>query len=803
MLTFTKFALFFISVNFLTENMGFFTHWLNLGLGITLLLCFIMTYFPFKITRGLPRFGNKGLWITGIILFLFGFALLSQDIILRLIGVLFILFGLDLFLREACLVGVNNPAKELPPLLFATTGYLFFMIFYKFNPFVWCWEQELSLALTTFISSITKVNILLGHTFCGFHASILLVFLILSSFLFESGGKPPHSKFSQRKKVFSLVLSLVLFIVVQFVYIIGFGLLGKFLHKTDILLLTMPLYLPLLLLVPLYFSLRQVEFGLINLKEGTKLLPIILSLILVSVSIGFLTFTHPAKPAGKEKVVFYTKGFVNWLIPNFEDFGSRSGGMFGNLPLFVARLGFEPAWTETINPGILKETKILVMINIDEPILDSEKKAIWDFVEKGGSLLLLGDHTFYKKGDRNHLNDLLKPVHISYNFDSADYFIGGWLHSYEYLVHPITIGLNDIEDEPGIVVGASLKVNYPAYPVIMGKYGYSDPGRADNPDEAYLGNLDYDPGEQLGDLVLAACQNYGKGRVLVFGDTSGFANPILVFSHDFANQVFTWLAGDKRDNFNYRYLLIALITLITALVLFLVFSRNPVILISFVFITLIFVCLSTELNKKNQSRIPNGNIAYVDNSHLGYYSLESWKPNGVMGLHFNLMRNGYLSFMLKDFSEQKILNSDILILIAPTKPFTNKEIEIIKEYLNQGGTVILAVGFEEKGGSLKLMDDFGVRVLNVPLGYFQVEMEGTGQTATFYKGWPVTCDNKKVEVVCSAYDYSLIVSLPYGKGKFVVIGDTFFFSNQILEEEEQPHMEAIYFFRWLLHTLVR
>lgn len=788
MLKFIRFTTYFISINFLTENMGFFTHWFNLGVGMTLLVCFILTYFPFKLTMG-----NKGLWMSGVFFFLFGFALLPQDIILRITGVLFILFGLDLFLR-----GVNNSASELPALLFATTCYLFFMVFYKFNPFVWCWEQGLSLALTTFISSIgeacpVKVNILSGHTFLGLHASILLVFLILSFYLFSQG-----------KKVFSLVSILVLIIAVQVIYIIGVGLLGKFLHKTDILLLTLPLYLPLLQLVPLYISLRRVEFQPISLNLGkNRVIPAILSLILVAGSIGFLTLTPSASPGGKEKVVFYTKGFVNWLIPNFEDFGARSGGMFGNLPLFVARLGFEPTWTEMINQKTLKEAKILVMINIDEPIPETEKEAIWDFVKKGGALLLLGDHTFYKKGGSNHLNDLLKPVQIKYNFDSADYFIGGWLHSYEYLVHPLTIGLKDVEDEPGIVVGASLKVNYPAYPIIMGKYGYSDPGREDNPDGAYLDNLDYDPGEQLGDLVLVACQNYGQGKVLVFGDTSSLANPILIFSHDFANQVFTWLAGDKRDNFNYNNLFISLLGLIIALVLFLIFIKNPLVLICMAGITLSIICWTTNLNLRNHIRIPKGNIAYVDNSHLGYYSLEFWKPNGVMGLHFNLMRNGYLSFMLRDFSKQKILNSDLLILIAPTKPFTNKEIEIVKEYMNQGGVVILAVGYEEKGGSLKLMKDFGFRILNVPLGYFQVEMEGLNQTATFYKGWPIVCDNKKAEVLCRAYNYPLIVSLPYGNGKFVVIGDTFFFSNQILEEEEQPHLEAIYFFRWLLHTILK
>lgn len=784
MLQFTKFALFFISINFLVENMGFFTHWLSLFLGIILLLCFIMSYFPFKL-----MIVDKRLLVVGLILFLFGFALLPNDIILRLIGLLFILFGFNLFLR-----GVNYPTQEVPILLFATAGYLFFMIFYKFNPFLWCWMQTLSLSLTTVISLFIGRNILLGHTFLGVHASILLISIILSSYLF-----------SHKKKISSLVLPLVLILVIHVVYIIGFAFLGEVLHKKDLFLLSLPTLFPLLLFVPLYFNLRHVEFHIESLKLREKnkfIIPIIL--LLVCFSIGFLTFTYTfPKPVGKDqKIVFYTKGLLNWVIPNFQDFGARSSGMFGNLPLFVARLGFEPNWTEIISQEILKEASVLVMINIDEPILESEKEAIWNFVKKGGSLLLLGDHTFYTTGGSNHLNDILEPVNIRYNFDSADYFIGGWLHSYEYLNHTLTVGLGDIEDEPGIVVGASLKVNYPAYPIIMGKYGYSDPGEEDKLEKGYLGNLDYDPGEQLGDLILVACQNYGKGKVLVFGDTSSFANSILVFSHDFVNRVFTWLAGNKRDNFNYLYFFISLITLIIALVLFLVFSRNPVILIYSIAIVLILICVSTNLNKKNQIKIPKGNIAYVDNSHLGYYTLDAWKSQGTMGLHLNLMRNGYLSFILKDFSKQKILNSDILIFIAPTKPFTNKEIKIIKEYINQGGILILAVGYEEKGASLGLMNSFGFGISNVPLGYFQVEMEGLDQKGTFYKGWPVVCDDEKAEVICSGYNYPLIVSLPYGKGKFVVIGDSFFFSNQILEEEEQPYMNAIYFFRWLLYTLV-
>jgi hypothetical protein len=91
-------------------------------------------------------------------------------------------------------------------------------------------------------------------------------------------------------------------------------------------------------------------------------------------------------------------------------FGSKSAGMFGNLPHFLEAMGFATEKVDTISRDGLQDAQILMMINIDKEVPQDELEAIWNFVEGGGSLLLLGDHTFYKHGvKRIILNDILDP----------------------------------------------------------------------------------------------------------------------------------------------------------------------------------------------------------------------------------------------------------------------------------------------------------------------------------------------------------------------------------------------------------
>ena len=219
--------------------------------------------------------------------------------------------------------------------------------------------------------------------------------------------------------------------------------------------------------------------------------------------------------------------------------------MFGRLPGFLKAQGYDGGRiNRPLTAGALEGSRALVVINLMEPFSAAEKTAIWEFVRQGGSLLVLGDHTGVA-GIRMPFNDLLEPVNIEFEFDSATFWAQGWRDALELMPHPINRGVIDAEDIQ-IWIGASLAIRPPARPVIVGKYGYSDIGDEANVERSYLGDRRHNPGEKIGDLVLVAEAGYGRGRVLAFGDTSPLQNGALVSSWAFAQRVFVWLAGTPR-----------------------------------------------------------------------------------------------------------------------------------------------------------------------------------------------------------------------------------------------------------------
>ena len=93
-----------------------------------------------------------------------------------------------------------------------------------------------------------------------------------------------------------------------------------------------------------------------------------------------------------------------------------------------------------------------------------------------------------------------------------------------------------------MVIGASVVADWPARPLLVGRWGWTDDGDKAS-DRAMMGNDRYDSGEKLGDVVLAAEQPLGKGRVMAFGDTSGLTNAINVSSYQFTSRLFAYLAS--------------------------------------------------------------------------------------------------------------------------------------------------------------------------------------------------------------------------------------------------------------------
>lgn len=544
--------------------------------------------------------------------------------------------------------------------------------------------------------------------------------------------------------------------------------------------------------------------------------PVFLMVTSLAIIVAVWSFTNipGSRRSGPLNVVFYKEGLINWMVPNHQRYGSRSSGMFGNLPLMMERMGWKAEVVPEINEDSLKSADILVIMNQKDPLSSDSLRDIDRFVQGGGSLLVLGDHTFAKKPGppsfvranvnpaadaeaKLFLNEPIEKTDIRFRFDSAYYFLGGWLHSMQYWPHQTTAHLDDATNESGCVVGASLEIEYPVVPLVIGRYGFADRGDWNAPHRGYMDDGQYSPGmEMLGDLVLVAAQNVGDGRVVVVGDTSGYVNMIQAQTWPFTSRIFHWLGSTGRATVPvWRETLGLLLMLVVSLVALIKSSSRagylPIVCLSFLAAGSGSRIALASFNRPEPLR---NRVAIVDLSHVGLHSIEGWRDNGIAGVYLNLMRKEYFAIGSLEFDERQILESDLFLTIAPTQPYTNGELRVLEDYMENGGTVMLAVGWEEMAGAKTLLDRFELTIPHRPQGRASVNVRGTNVTPQFWKAWPVLGG----ETIAELRDDPIIVRKTVGKGQLVVIGDAGFLLNQNLEKEDGGIIPNIRFFEWLL-----
>ena len=237
-----------------------------------------------------------------------------------------------------------------------------------------------------------------------------------------------------------------------------------------------------------------------------------------------------AARVAEPRIALYEQGYLSWGRPDLEELGEYSAGMLGTLPDFLAAVGLRPRLVPELGADALAETDALLLVNQDHALDAESAGRVEDFVRGGGTLIVVGDHTFLHEapdgeGPELFLNQPLEPAAIRFANDSADPIAPGWISS---TVLPAPgISLNAEPRNPsGILVGGGLQLRWPAVPLVVGRHGYLDAGVEERRQDGrgWLGDLAWNPGERLGDVVVAAAQELGRGTVIAVGDTTGLTN---------------------------------------------------------------------------------------------------------------------------------------------------------------------------------------------------------------------------------------------------------------------------------------
>jgi len=786
------------SFNLISGNISHYSLTSVRFFGFMLLLITLVALFPFHILKNLnfSEFGKKetrtyvlaGLFIVLASILLFA----SSHRVFWMLSFGIFIFGLNT-------ISESKMEKEISFILSGTLLYIFLYMVTLYNSYVYNSLSSVSLSFTALVGNIADVPLTLGPTPSGLW--IWLYFVLLSAvFLigsFRSGLK---------RVAVVMCSSLVLWVVSLLVYSLVFLRIDTD-PLTQVTLLQLVLVFSLSILFSVSF--QKLEFEPFEIKLYPKKWKRIVVLLLLLVSTAFLSVTPYLGGGAPGKIVFYERdSSMGSYVPEFpeegESFSADQGISFGTMLWYFEERGYTVEKLTDENSTSIKEAlqdaDVFIMANLTTSLSAEEREHIKKFVENGGGLLVFGEHTNMMasavdfQAGRHYLNDVLHPTGIKIKIDTAEWVQGYWQTSTEFIPHQVVKGLNPEDVRTGSV-GASLSVTGSAQPVMVGRYAFSD---KENPLEpGYLGNREFDAGEQLGDIVLAAKDSYGKGKVLVFGDTSYGFNEALTGTWQLMENSLSYLTGAQE---NHTITWIALIFFIITVILLYV-SDTAVRLSTYGALFCALLISSAFSFSAVEPAVKVDNIAWIDAAHGNLINTRGYKDNSVDGLAKNLMRNQYIPLLLDNTT--LLEEGEIFIVIAPTRKYSSGDVKKITAFVENGGLLILSMGATEKNAVKPLLEAFQLDIRDIPLGPVPWIIETHGRTPQisdedlekywhepkFMEVYPVAGSSPYTSYASLTYlglTYNLIISKQYGKGMVVLIGDSRFLLDENLEYSLEP-----------------
>jgi hypothetical protein len=663
------------------------------------------------------------------------------------------------------------------------------------------WHGEHALAMT--VSGLVGMGLKLGPTALGLPLFVLFALHAVSTFVLAVAGQG-HSDGAgglrwRRLGIFVLWLLGLALAVVAFVWLqppLGSWTLTR-LPESGASLASAP-EIPTLTYLEsqaLLFALVWLvsTIGSAGLRPGRLVLApagryrwwAVAGLGLLALATGVLTLDPPFQPR-RGAVLVYDAGHLEWGRPDFGQYGPQSGGAFGLLPDYLAAYGYGLA-SGPLTAESLQEARAVMLINLPDNLDEGEEERLLEYVARGGGLVIWGEHTGVE-GIREPINDVLAGLPMQLRFDSAVPSRLGWSDGLALLPHPVVQGVRDAADLV-IAVGASLDIGPPARPIIVGRYGHSDRGNAANRARNYVGDMRYNSGEPLGDLVLAAEVRHGDGRILMVGDTTPLGSVNLMTTMPFLARMLDWVTAEPVPGWESvllsDWLAAALLVMAVGC---LALGRSRLTLAGAALAVGLVLALTTGLNQaRSEPALPVGPIAYVDISHQERFDRLLWEEDSIGGLDYNLVRNGALPLLLRGIDAEALAEAELLVIIAPGDRFSAAEVETVARWVADGGRLLVAVGFEESAASADLLRAFGLEVEHIPLGPAQAGHESG--LAQFHEAWPVRAQAENAKTIVEAYGYPLAVFQPWGEGSVVLIGDSAFLLGGSLEDQSS-HQEG-------------
>jgi hypothetical protein len=531
---------------------------------------------------------------------------------------------------------------------------------------------------------------------------------------------------------------IIIFLVTSFLYIVlrFVAVLYWYLTTAELSVFWDPVimilsFLPFALLLMKLISFKEGTEGITKLPafvfSKKQLAALFLMFLLVFSSTGLFLFQDPGTiKDGRVLIDEYHSQWEDTIRPlDTEWYGLLSTYNYYSWAQWLScYFDVEKNTDRVLTSELLSNYDILILKCPTESYTTQEIQDIRRFVDTGGGLYLIGDHTNVF-GMNTFLNQVSEQFGIRYNTD-ATYELGtGDLSIFQpdrLFAHPVMRHVTRFDFmtsctlEPTSLVASATMEN-----IIIGNKISSEPGTYST--ENFFRESVSSPDSEYGYLLQAAAMRYGAGRVVAFTDSTVFSS-FSVFTDGYpAFTLITLQYLNRMNSSGYLSLLFVCLALVSLALLLVLLRQTHKIQV--VWITLFAGLLAFSFALPLFSSyidvsypLPDIQTDYPQVCFEQQHSScnISVKPTAVLGENQNdygtffvwTQRVGYVPSIVTTVADA-VEKGDLIVFINPTSSFTESEIQQVTTYLENDGRVLVMDSITNTDSTAnELIGNFGV-----------------------------------------------------------------------------------------------
>ncbi len=398
--------------------------------------------------------------------------------------------------------------------------------------------------------------------------------------------------------------------------------------------------------------------------------------------------------------------------------------------------------------------------------------AIVAAVEAGAGLWIAADHTNALR-HRDRLAPLLAALDLGLGNDSS-FPTRRRRDSFELHDHPLRRAWAG-SARPFYGVGASVAPSPGGAILAVGRYDFADAADENGVPDNFLGDRTLAPGERLGDVVLAAEVERGRGRAILMGDPTPLLGDSLAVTGASVRETLEYLCAgpwSPATGAILRSLGAAMLCGAGLLALLrggAVLYTAPAWALTLAFLPL--VSAGGEAAPRGQAP-----LAVLHTGAMEELSLGRSGARTVGGLVETLTHAGFAVDVAEEAHWSTLRAGDAVLLIGPRVAPRDEEVRAALEFASRGGHLLLAIGWRHRAVAEPFLRALGARLLPrvVQRG---IDREGALEWGTdeVVLREPYALD---VPVGAEAWvvreGLAVVSSFPHGDGSLTVLADPLF-----------------------------